>query len=204
MHNGYKNLDKKILTIPNYITTFHIILLIPLFFLLKEGYWFKAGLLFLFTGVLDLLDGYLARKRKEESNLGKVLDVLADKCGSILVLFFIQMEITNQIYLIIFRILIFIEIALIFTSLILMALSLIKKTENIPINVTRIGKISMFALFLIINAWIFSFCFKSSSNITTINNILIYFTGIIALTRIITLIKYFIEGTKLKFLNHKQ
>ena len=80
MNNGNKFQKNKSI-IPNTITCLHLFLLIPLFFLLQEKYWFRAGYLFLFTGILDLLDGYLARKLNAVSKLGQVLDTLADKGG---------------------------------------------------------------------------------------------------------------------------
>ena len=38
-----------------------------------------AGLLFVFASLTDLLDGYLARKKKRVTDLGKMLDAIADK-----------------------------------------------------------------------------------------------------------------------------
>ena len=41
--------------------------------------WYFVFLLFLLVGITDLLDGYLARALKQETNLGKILDPAADK-----------------------------------------------------------------------------------------------------------------------------
>lgn len=38
-----------------------------------------AGVLFLIASITDVLDGYLARKEKKESEFGSVLDIMADK-----------------------------------------------------------------------------------------------------------------------------
>jgi len=67
------------LTIPNSITTARI-LLIPLFMVCMSYDWIIAAML-LFAGVslTDYLDGYLARKMNQVTDLGKVLDPLADK-----------------------------------------------------------------------------------------------------------------------------
>jgi len=71
------------LTVPNLITLFRIAL-IPLFvfFLLFSGLiyanYIAAGI-FAFLALSDAVDGILARKLKQESDLGKFLDPLADK-----------------------------------------------------------------------------------------------------------------------------
>jgi CDP-diacylglycerol---glycerol-3-phosphate 3-phosphatidyltransferase len=44
-----------------------------------ELFWLIAGILFIIASLTDLLDGYIARKYKIESDLGKLLDPIADK-----------------------------------------------------------------------------------------------------------------------------
>lgn len=65
--------------IPNILTSLRI-LIIP-FFIWKmlEGDLFWAGVLLLLSGVTDLLDGLLARSFHWVSDIGKVLDPIADK-----------------------------------------------------------------------------------------------------------------------------
>lgn len=70
------------MTLANRITMARI-LLVPvfLFFLLEKipyGTFIAAGI-FILAASTDGLDGYVARKRKEVTNLGKLLDPLADK-----------------------------------------------------------------------------------------------------------------------------
>jgi len=70
------------MTLANRVTLTRI-LLVPvfLFFLLEKiayGPFIAAGI-FIVAASTDGLDGYLARKRKEVTNLGKLLDPLADK-----------------------------------------------------------------------------------------------------------------------------
>lgn len=82
------------MNLPNKIT-FLRILLIPLFliFALPAPDWLPSGLgsfmdtagpyiaifLFIAAGITDIIDGNLARKRNEVTNLGKFLDPIADK-----------------------------------------------------------------------------------------------------------------------------
>ena len=66
-------------TIPNLITIFRIVL-VPVFVMLFIDRQFGAALLiFLIAGVSDGLDGFLARVLKQRSQLGALLDPIADK-----------------------------------------------------------------------------------------------------------------------------
>lgn len=68
--------------IPNYISVFRMLLIpvfIYLFFNNKNGSLIPAGLIFLLAGFSDVVDGFLARRNNWITNLGKVLDPLADK-----------------------------------------------------------------------------------------------------------------------------
>jgi CDP-diacylglycerol--glycerol-3-phosphate 3-phosphatidyltransferase len=70
------------MNIPNSITVFRIIL-IPIFVVLmltRIPYGSTIGAaIFLFAALTDSLDGYLARKWKQTTKLGAILDPLADK-----------------------------------------------------------------------------------------------------------------------------
>ena len=69
----------KVLTIPN-ILTFLRMALIPVFAILlvygREGW---ALTVFTIAGVSDGIDGFLARRFKQESELGTIIDPIADK-----------------------------------------------------------------------------------------------------------------------------
>ena len=70
------------MNIPNKITILRVVL-IPIFIVflyVKIRYVeYIAALAFIILALTDALDGYLARKRKEITNLGKLIDPLADK-----------------------------------------------------------------------------------------------------------------------------
>jgi CDP-diacylglycerol--glycerol-3-phosphate 3-phosphatidyltransferase len=74
------------MTIPNIITIFRIIL-VPFFVYFvylsastgSDRYRYTALFIFLVASLTDFLDGFLARKLKQESYLGRILDVTADK-----------------------------------------------------------------------------------------------------------------------------
>ena len=70
----------RIITIPNVLTLIRL-LLIPLFIWLycacKEHIW--SAVVVVTSGLTDMLDGFIARKCHMESNLGRILDPVADK-----------------------------------------------------------------------------------------------------------------------------
>lgn len=67
--------------IPNYISVFRLCL-IPafLYFYFVQRNIIRAVITFVLAGASDVLDGYLARHFNWTSNLGRILDPLADKC----------------------------------------------------------------------------------------------------------------------------
>lgn len=72
-----------IITLPNILTAYRFAVIPVLFFLVypEAGTWISllAFAIFLSAVFTDLADGYYARKQKQESVLGKLMDPLADK-----------------------------------------------------------------------------------------------------------------------------
>jgi cardiolipin synthase len=67
------------MTPPNLLTILRV-LLVPVFILLLVyGYTMKAFLVFLGAGLTDLFDGLIARRFNQRSELGTLLDPIADK-----------------------------------------------------------------------------------------------------------------------------
>ncbi len=75
-----------VFTIPNIISFIRILLIIPftVFFLAEE--YIIAFAVILLSGISDCLDGFLARKLNQVSELGKLLDPIADKLTLVSVL----------------------------------------------------------------------------------------------------------------------
>ena len=65
--------------IPNVISIFRIVLVVPIAYYLWYQYFFTVLLLFLIGGLSDGLDGFLARRYKWETELGVILDPMGDK-----------------------------------------------------------------------------------------------------------------------------
>ena len=70
------------LNLPNILTIFRILLVPPLVVVLltkfEDKEWWGLGL-FLLAALMDFLDGYVARRRKQITRLGTLLDPAADK-----------------------------------------------------------------------------------------------------------------------------
>ena len=86
MSNEMKNevISKDLMTIPNALSFIRIILITPFvaFFVAAKyitNNYIPAIIILAISGISDLLDGMIARKFHQESELGKVLDPLADK-----------------------------------------------------------------------------------------------------------------------------
>lgn len=81
MSNETKNevISKDLMTIPNAISFIRILLITPFVAFFIERMYVAAAITVGISGLSDLFDGMIARKFHQESELGKVLDPLADK-----------------------------------------------------------------------------------------------------------------------------
>lgn len=78
--NKEKKVDwKYLLTVPNILSYIRIVLVIPfmVFFIRKD--YITAMIIIGFSGLTDCVDGFLARKLNQVTQLGKMLDPVADK-----------------------------------------------------------------------------------------------------------------------------
>lgn len=77
--SGDTSVSNRAFTIPNLICLARILLITPFveFFLDKE--YVNAAIVIIASGLSDCIDGLIARKFNQESELGKILDPLADK-----------------------------------------------------------------------------------------------------------------------------
>lgn len=85
MENKYQH---KILTIPNLLSLFRL-LLIPLIiwlYIVRQNNWATTAVLAL-SGITDIADGIIARKFHMVSNFGKAFDPVADKLTQMAMLF---------------------------------------------------------------------------------------------------------------------
>ena len=81
-------MNKELFYIPNILSLARMVLLIPLAYLLLFQFTEQKTLIIIIMiamYVTDLLDGYLARKLNQVSELGKIIDPLADKAAVIVI-----------------------------------------------------------------------------------------------------------------------
>ncbi len=67
------------MNLPNLLSISRLILVFPIIFLFEIDYFLLSCSIFILASLTDFLDGYLARKNNLESDLGSLLDLLADK-----------------------------------------------------------------------------------------------------------------------------
>ena len=91
------------MTSASYITSLRILLIMPIAYLISnnsESSSFIAFLLLLIAGTTDYLDGYVARKTNTVTELGALLDLVADKL-LICLLFVWLLTVYQSIYFVI-------------------------------------------------------------------------------------------------------
>lgn len=77
--SGDSTLSNRAFTIPNLLCLIRILLITPFVKFFLDGDYLLAGVVIALSGLSDCFDGFIARHFNQESELGKILDPLADK-----------------------------------------------------------------------------------------------------------------------------
>lgn len=75
----FKAYFKRNLTIPNILSVIRLVIIIPLVISFLHESYIEAGIYLLISGLSDMFDGAIARKFNQVTQLGKILDPIADK-----------------------------------------------------------------------------------------------------------------------------
>lgn len=134
----------KIFTIPNIISFFRILLIpafaVTYFIEVENQHIMWSVIILVVSGVSDVLDGFIARTFNMVSDLGKVLDPIADKLTQVVII--LCLAIRNPSLFIMFGVLFIKEL------LTLIAATKIFAAGNKPVSAKWFGKLSSAMIFL--------------------------------------------------------
>lgn len=184
------------MNIPNAMSIFRI-LLIPVFcvvFLMEMDnvamQYLWAAIILLVSGATDLFDGYVARKLNQVTDLGKLLDPVADKLTLAAVLVCVWIKFRNSYWFItpLFSIMLAKELIMIIGGFVLMKLG--KKM----VKAQWWGKVATVAFYLLMTASVFV---MGANNLADKEQIIAGLITATAAIMIIALIFYVILGIKI-------
>ena len=176
---------KNIFTIPNIISLFRL-MLIPLFVITyfdksENSYYLWSIIIVIVSGLSDIVDGFIARKFKMISDLGKILDPIADKLTQVVVI--LSLAINHPILFPMFVVLFIKELLTLFAA------AHILSNGVKPISSKWFGKLSTVVIFLTMVYTIVIDLYKSTVKISEIPLYFLVIASIVCM--IISLCGYF-------------
>ncbi|MBI3122874.1 MAG: CDP-alcohol phosphatidyltransferase family protein [Ignavibacteriales bacterium] len=188
--NTLKKINMKISTkdlflIPNLITLFRLLLSLPIIYIflnynsIPNSNYFVVGIIIL-AFVSDITDGFVARKTKQISEMGKLLDPLADKILTAIIIFFLwKISYVPLEYLVI----LLLRDAVIFSG----GIYLTRKTQTItPSN--------YFGKFTILSIGIYFLTLLLTAKGSQFSLFMMYFSAFLSISSIFV---YFFRGIKI-------
>ncbi len=67
------------MNLPNFLSVSRILLVLPIILLFENGFYLASLISLIVASLTDYFDGFFARKKNQTSNIGALLDLLADK-----------------------------------------------------------------------------------------------------------------------------
>ncbi|MEI6453130.1 MAG: CDP-alcohol phosphatidyltransferase family protein [Actinomycetes bacterium] len=159
------------LSVPNAITAMRLVLL-PVFLIvvLRDHRYVAGGYLLAFLGTTDYVDGWIARKFQQTSNLGKILDPIADRLLAFAGLFALWVSHSAPRWLLV-------AIAL-REVLVSLAVVLLAAVGAARIDVLWVGKAGTFALMFAFPGFLFG---MADGGVGRLFYVLAYLFGLIGL-----------------------
>jgi cardiolipin synthase (CMP-forming) len=169
---------------PNIITLFRLFLVPWILYAGLNQQWGKVFFLFLTAGVSDILDGFLARQFSATSNIGQILDPIADKM--LLICSFYLLYHIDYVSTLLFSSILIRDLVLMIGAVLL----LLKRKK--PLQASFAGKASSF--------FQVTFCLSAFLELTIQNSFLkdmeTFFLYALIISGIASLIYYLIKGVK--------
>tara|TARA_A100001234_G_scaffold214314_1_gene217834 strand:+ start:346 stop:873 length:528 start_codon:yes stop_codon:yes gene_type:complete len=88
------------MNIPNFLSVSRIFLLIPVITLFESGFFLLSLTAYILASITDYLDGYFARQNNQTSDIGALLDLLADKLFVSILLIWMTSNFDNTLILV--------------------------------------------------------------------------------------------------------
>ena len=168
------------LTIPNILSFFRIVLIVPFVYFFLEKNYVLAAVMLILSGLSDACDGFIARKFNQVTELGKMLDPIADKLTLIAIM--VCITIFSPIVLPVMIVLILKDVIMIIGG------SRLVKTGIAPPAAKWYGKLGTFMFYISVCLIVF---LKAAFNYE--NDILsVTLLSITSVIMIFALIKYFL------------
>ncbi len=180
--NKNKKIDfKYIFTIPNILSYMRILLIAPFVRFFLQSRYEMAAIMIVISGLTDCVDGFLARRLNQITQLGKMLDPVADKLTLLAV----------AVCLSIMKPIIFPVVAILAAKDILMLIgaSLLLKKHIMPVAAAWYGKLGTICFYVSIAAIVTFELVLKFKNFTVISFIMLSITALIMLY---SLIRYYL------------
>ena len=191
--NKEKKVDLKYLfTIPNILSYLRIVLIAPFMVVFLQRKYEVAAVLIIISGLTDCVDGFLARRLNQITQLGKMLDPVADKLTLIAVA--ICLSVMKPIIIPVIAILTVKDL------LMLIGASILLKNHIMPMASAWYGKIGTICFYISIAVIVVFEMYLDYENFTVVSFIMLSVTAVIM---IYSLIRYYLTFRSL-MKNHKE
>jgi cardiolipin synthase len=134
--------------LPNLLTLARIAMVPFLIVLLQDGEYLMSLIVFLVAGITDGLDGYIAKRYDAESELGAILDPLADK--ALLVSSYIMLSILELIPFWLMVVVVFRDVIIVCGYLIMVLF--FGSVEMHPLKISKLNTVLQIVLIVIVLA----------------------------------------------------
>ncbi len=191
--NKEKKVDFKYLfTIPNILSYLRILLIAPFMAMFLQRKYEVAAVLIIVSGLTDCVDGFLARRLNQITQLGKMLDPVADKLTLIAVA--ICLSVMKPIIIPVIAILTVKDLIM------LIGASILLKNHIMPMASAWYGKVGTICFYVSIAIIVVFEMYLKYENFTIISFIMLSVTAVIM---VYSLIRYYLTFRTL-MRNHKE